>query len=256
MKERPDETPLPAIEVENMTKVFRVLHRERTVKAAVMKLLMWQRPHWEEFPALQDISFSVPRGQTVGVVGRNGSGKSTLLSLLSRIYRPTRGRITVRGRVACLLALEAGFHPEFTGYDNIFMNSVIYGLTRAEVENQLESIVEFADVGDFLTTQVKHYSSGMKARLGFAVAVHVQPEVLLIDEVLAVGDLDFQDKCYSKIEDFKRQGITIFFVSHDTEAMRRVCDRVIWIDQHKIRMDSAAEEVISAYETAMHHVYS
>jgi len=238
--------------VENVTKVFRVLHRERTVKAAVMRLLIWQMPKWEEFVALRDICFVVPAGQTVGVVGRNGSGKSTLLSLLARIYRPTSGRITIRGRSVSLLELGAGFQPEFTGYDNIYLNGVIYGLTREELDLKLQEIADFADIGSFLDTQIKHYSSGMQARLGFSIAVNVEPEVLLVDEVLAVGDLDFQDKCYQKIEEFKRKGVTIFFVSHDSRAIRRVCDRVIWIHDHQIRADGPAQEVMDQYEAQFH----
>ncbi len=239
---------LPAIEVENMTKVFRVLHRERSVKTTVLKFLIWQMPRIEQFLALEDLSFSIPPGQTVGVVGRNGSGKSTLLSLLARIYRPTTGRITVRGRIATLLELGAGFHPEFTGYDNIFLNGVIYGFTRAELEEKLPSIIEFAGIGDFVDTPIKHYSSGMVTRLGFSIAVHAEPDILLVDEVLAVGDLDFQQKCYAKIEEFKARGVTIFFVSHDIAAMRRVADRVLWIHDHRLRADGPTAEVLPRYE--------
>jgi ABC-type polysaccharide/polyol phosphate transport system ATPase subunit len=238
--------------MDGVYKHFRILHRESSVKAAVFKLLIWQMPRWEDFRALEDITFTVPKGQTVGVVGRNGSGKSTLLSMLARIYRPTRGRITVRGRIASLLALEAGFQPEFTGHENIFLNGVIYGLTRDEIQERLDDITRFADIGSSLTQQVKYYSSGMKARLGFAVAVHVDPDVLLVDEVLAVGDLDFQDRCYEKIEEFKKRGVTIFFVSHDLAAVRRVSDRVIWIDEHRVRMDGPADEVLAEYAKAMH----
>lgn len=240
------------IEVENMTKRFRVLHREASVKATILKLLIWQMPKWEDFRALEDITFSVPRGQTLGVIGRNGSGKSTLLSLLARIYRPTSGRITVRGRVASLLALDAGFQPEFTGYENIYLNGVIYGLSRKEIDERLDAIIEFADIGNSLTTQVKFFSSGMKARLGFSIAVHVNPDILLVDEVLAVGDVDFQERCYAKIREFKQKGVTIFFVSHDLEAMRKTCDRVIWIDEHRIRMDGDTEDVLREYSRVMH----
>ena len=237
-----------AIEVENLTKVFHVLHRERSVKGAALKWLRFRLPRREEFVALHDISFSVPRGQTVGVVGRNGSGKSTLLSLLSRIYRPTAGRITVQGRIATLLELGAGFHPEFTGVENVFLNGVILGISHAELENRLPSIMEFAEITEFRDTPVKHYSMGMTARLGFSVAVHAQPDVLLVDEVLAVGDGPFQEKCYAKIEEFKAQGVTIFFVSHDMRAIQRVSDRVLWIDNHIIRADGPAAEVIRDYE--------
>lgn len=237
-----------AIEVENVTKVFKVLHRERSIKSAAMKWARWKRPQRSEFTALHDISFTVPKGQTVGVIGRNGSGKSTLLTLLARIYRPTTGRIIVRGRVATLLELGAGFHPEFTGIENVFLNGVILGMPRAELEKRLPHIIEFAGIEEFIDTPVKFYSSGMVTRLGFSVAVHMEPDVLLVDEVLAVGDQQFQARCYAKIEEFKRQGITIFFVSHDMRAIKRVSDRVLWISDHKVRADGKAADVIEDYE--------
>jgi ABC-type polysaccharide/polyol phosphate transport system ATPase subunit len=237
-----------AIEVQNVTKVFKVLHRERSIKSAALKWARWKLPHRSEFTALRDISFQIPKGQTVGVIGKNGSGKSTLLTLLSRIYRPTAGTIRVHGRVATLLELGAGFHPEFTGIENIFLNGVILGMPRPELEKRLSQIVEFAGIEEFIDTPVKHYSSGMTTRLGFSVAVHMDPDVLLVDEVLAVGDHEFQEKCYSKIEEFKQRGVTIFFVSHDMRAIGRVSDRVLWIDQHVIRADGPADEIIAEYQ--------
>lgn len=239
-----------AIEVQKVTKIFKVLHRERSIKSAALKWARWKLPQRTEFSALRDISFQVSRGQTVGVVGRNGSGKSTLLSLLARIYKPTAGHIAIQGRIATLLELGAGFHPEFTGIENIFLNGVILGLPRDQIEARLPSIIEFADIEEFIDTPVKHYSSGMITRLGFSVAVHVEPDVLLVDEVLAVGDHQFQEKCYAKIEEFKARGVTIFFVSHDMDAIRRVSDRVLWIDEHVIRADGATEEVLALYEAA------
>jgi ABC-type polysaccharide/polyol phosphate transport system ATPase subunit len=169
---------------------------------------------------------------------------------LARIYRPDKGRIVVHGRVVSLLELGAGFQPEFTGYENIYLNGVIYGFTRAELDAKLDSIAEFAGITEHLTQQVKHYSSGMKARLGFSIAVHVEPDVLLVDEVLAVGDANFQEKCYSKMEEFKRHGVTIFVVSHDADAIARVCDRVLWIKHHKLHMDGETTEVLASYEAA------
>jgi lipopolysaccharide transport system ATP-binding protein len=242
-----------AIEVESISKVFRVMYRDSSLKTMALKALMGRFPKRQEFTALQDVSFSIPRGQTVGVIGRNGSGKSTLLSLLSRIYRPTRGQVTVRGRVATLLELGAGFHIDFTGRENVLLNGVILGVPREEMERRLPAIVEFAEISDFLDTPVKFYSSGMVARLGFAVAVHLDPDVLLVDEVLAVGDAPFQEKCYAKIEEFKARGVTIFFVSHDMDAIRRVSDRILWFDQHRLREDGEPQKVIAAYETAMRH---
>ncbi len=241
-----------AIEIENLTKEFRVFHRERTIKSTVLRLLMLQLPRAEQFLALNDISFSIPKGQTVGVIGENGQGKSTLLSLLARIYRPTKGRITVRGRIVSLLELGAGFQPDFTGYENIYLNGIIYGFTRAELDEKLESIAEFAGIEGHLTQQVKHYSSGMKARLGFSIAVHVDPDVLLVDEVLAVGDANFQEKCFQKIEEFKRRGVTMFVVSHDARAIERVCDRVLWIKNHKIHFDGETKAALAAYKASEH----
>ena len=237
-----------AIEVENLTKVFHVLHRESSVKSAALKRLLRRFPQRTEFVALRDISFKIPKGQTVGVIGRNGSGKSTLLTLLSRIYRPTSGTIKVHGRVATLLELGAGFHPEFTGVENVFLNGVILGMPRPELEKRLPEIVEFAGLEEFIDTPVKHYSSGMTARLGFSVAVHLEPDVLLVDEVLAVGDSEFQEKCYAKIEEFKKSDVTIFFVSHDMRAIRRICERVLWIEDHVLRADGPTEEVLAEFE--------
>lgn len=237
-----------AIEFEHITKQFTLIHRERSVKSAIMKLLIWQPARKEVFTALDDISFEIPNGQTIGVVGKNGQGKSTLLSLLARIYRPTKGRITVRGRVASLLELAAGFQEDFTGYENIYLNGVIYGLTRAQIDEKVDAIAEFAGISEHLTQQVKHYSSGMKARLGFAIAAHVEPDVLLVDEVLAVGDAEFQERCFQKIEEFKRHGVTIFVVSHDVRALRRVCDRILWIEDHKLKMDGPMPDVLARYE--------
>lgn len=236
------------IEVDGLTKIFKVLHRERSLKSAVLKWAKFRFPVREEFAALKDISFCVPRGQAVGVIGRNGSGKSTLLTLLAGIYRPTSGRVQVRGRIASLLELGAGFHPEFTGLENIFLNAAILGLPRAKINASVDAIIQFADLEEFIDTKVKFYSSGMVARLGFAVAVHVEPEVLLVDEVLAVGDANFHEKCYAKIDEFKKMGVTILFVSHDLDAVSRVCDRVIWIDHHVIREDGNPHEVIEHYE--------
>ncbi len=239
-----------AIELESVTKEFIVIHRERSVKSAIMRFLMWHPPRKERMTALENVSFGIPKGQTVGVIGANGQGKSTLLALLARIYRPTTGRVTVRGRIASLLELEAGFQPEFTGYENIYLNGVIMGLSHAELDSKLESIADFAGVREQLTQQVKHYSSGMKARLGFAIAAHVEPDVLLVDEVLAVGDAEFQERCFQKIEEFKRDGVTIFVVSHDLRALRRVCDRVMWIEAHRVKMDGDAAQVLDLYEAS------
>lgn len=236
------------IEVNHLTKVFKLLHRERSLKSAVLKWIRFKFPRREEFIALQDISFRVPRGQALGVIGRNGSGKSTLLTLLAGIYLPTKGSISVHGRIASLLELGAGFHPEFTGLENIYLNAAILGLPREKINERVETIIEFAGLEELINTKVKFFSSGMVARLGFSVAVHADPEVLLVDEVLAVGDANFHEKCYAKIDEFKRKNVTILFVSHDLEAVNRVCDRVLWIDQHEIRQDGKPDQVIANYQ--------
>jgi ABC-type polysaccharide/polyol phosphate transport system ATPase subunit len=240
------------IELQDVSKVFRVVRREASLKSAALKAMMGRRPGREDFTALENVSFQIPRGQTVGVIGRNGSGKSTLLSLLARIYKPTSGSVSVRGRVATLLELGAGFHPEFTGEENVILNGVILGLSRKEMEARLPEIVRWADLGEQIQQQVKYFSSGMEARLGFSVAIHLDPQVLLVDEVLAVGDAPFQEKCYAKIEEFKRAGVTIFFVSHDMSAIRRVSDRVLWIHEHKLHRDGAPTQIVDEYEALAH----
>ncbi len=201
----------------------------------------------ESFWALKDVSLSVSYGEVVGIIGRNGAGKSTLLKIFSRITDPTHGRARIRGRVGSLLEVGTGFHSELTGRENVFLNGVILGMTRAEVTSKLDQIVAFAEVDRFLDTQVKHYSSGMSLRLAFAVAAHLQPEILLVDEVLAVGDAVFQRKCLGKMNDVAQQGRAILFVSHNLEAVQRLCDRCIWLDGGRLRLDGDPETVIRAY---------
>jgi lipopolysaccharide transport system ATP-binding protein len=184
----------------------------------------------EEFWALQDVSFELKQGEVLGIIGRNGAGKSTLLKILSRITEPTRGRVILRGRVACLLEVGTGFHPELTGRENIFLNGAILGMTREEIKTKFDEIVAFAEVERFLDTPVKRYSSGMYVRLAFAVAAHLEPEILIVDEVLAVGDADFQKKCLGKMSHVARDGRTVIFVSHNLNAVERLCQRVLWLD--------------------------
>jgi lipopolysaccharide transport system ATP-binding protein len=201
----------------------------------------------EELWALRDVSLSVRYGEVVGVIGRNGAGKSTLLKILSRITEPTHGRAEIRGRVGSLLEVGTGFHSELTGRENVFLNGVILGMTRAEVAARLDQIVAFAEMDRFLDTQVKHYSSGMTLRLAFAVAAHLQPEILLVDEVLAVGDASFQRKCIGKMSDVAQHGRAILFVSHNLEAVQRLCDRCIWLDGGRLRLEGDPAAVIRAY---------
>jgi lipopolysaccharide transport system ATP-binding protein len=200
--------------------------------------------------ALKDVSFEVPRGERIGIVGRNGAGKSTLLKILSRVTAPTEGRARVRGRVGALLEVGTGFHPELTGRENVFLNGMILGMSRREVERRYDEIVEFSEIGKFIDTPVKRYSSGMYVRLAFAVAAHLEPEVMIVDEVLAVGDHAFRQKCLGKMGEASSQGRTILFVSHDTHNVRRLCNRAIWLDHGRIREAGFSREVTFAYEAA------
>lgn len=201
----------------------------------------------EDFWALRDISFNVQRGESVGIIGKNGAGKSTLLKVLSRITPPTKGRILVRGRVASLLEVGTGFHPELTGRENVYLNGSMLGMRKLEIDRQFDAIVAFAGTEKFLDTPLKHYSSGMQLRLAFAVAAFLEPEILIIDEVLAVGDAEFQRKCLGKMEDVTRSGRTILFVSHNMAAITRMCSRGLWIDQGKMAFSGSADEAVRQY---------
>jgi lipopolysaccharide transport system ATP-binding protein len=201
----------------------------------------------EEFWALKDLSFEIRRGETVGIIGRNGAGKSTLLKVLSRITEPSAGRVTIRGRVASLLEVGTGFHPELTGRENIFLNGAILGMTRAEIRGAFDEIVAFAEVEKFLDTPVKRYSSGMYVRLAFAVAAHLKPEILVVDEVLAVGDAAFQKKCLGKMGDVATEGRTVLFVSHNMAAVQQLCQRGLVLSAGLLRGQGAIEEVVRTY---------
>lgn len=201
----------------------------------------------EELWALRDITFAVEKGDTVGLIGPNGAGKSTLLKLIARILEPSSGQIMAKGRVSTLLELGAGFHPELTGRENVYLNGSILGLTRKEIAEKFDELVAFAELQRFIDVPVKHYSSGMYIRLGFAVAIHVHPEILLIDEVLAVGDESFQGKCLVRISELQAQGVTILYVSHNLDSVRKVCSRALWLDEGVIRADGSPETVIERY---------
>lgn len=202
-------------------------------------------PFW----ALRDVSFRVEAGEAVGLIGENGAGKSTLLRLICGLGRPTRGRAHVEGRVAALLELGAGFHPVLTGRENLYVSAVVSGLRRAEVDALFDDIVRFAEIEDFIDQPLRTYSSGMQMRLGFSVAVHVDPDVLIVDEALAVGDAHFQQKCVERIEDFQRRGKTLLIVSHDMTMIRRFCRRALWLQHGQIVADGPAEVVTALYET-------
>jgi lipopolysaccharide transport system ATP-binding protein len=203
----------------------------------------------EEFWALKDVSFEVRPGETLGIIGRNGAGKSTTLKLLTRILKPTLGRSVVRGRVGALIELAAGFHPDLTGRENVFLQGAIMGMRRHDIATHFDEIVDFAGVGEFIDTPVKRYSSGMQARLGFSIAAHLEPDVLLIDEVLAVGDLSFQQKCYDRLRKFKSSGVAIAFVSHNMQAISLLCDRVLYLQPGGPPKTGTVGEMVTAYVT-------
>jgi lipopolysaccharide transport system ATP-binding protein len=203
------------------------------------------------FWALKEVSLEVEQGKVLGIIGRNGAGKSTLLKIISRITAPTTGEVKIKGRVASLLEVGTGFHPELTGAENVFLNGAILGMTKAEVKSKFDEIVDFSGVGKFIDTPVKRYSSGMYVRLAFAVGAHLEPEILLVDEVLAVGDAGFQKKCLGKMNEVSREGRTVLFVSHNLDAVSNLCDRVIWLEGGEIFLDGPAQEVAPAYLDAM-----
>lgn len=242
-----------SIAVENLSKQFRL--GERREDLLQERLLNWlryplggnARNKPETIFALQDVSFQVEKGEVLGIIGRNGAGKSTLLKLLSKITYPTTGSIKVNGRVAALLEVGTGFHGELTGGENIYLNGAILGMTKKEIEAKLDAIIAFAGVEKFIDTPVKHFSSGMFLRLGFAVAAHLEPDVLLVDEVLAVGDAAFQKKCLNAMDEMRSGGRTVLFVSHNMAAVENLCSRALWIDDGHIRMDGPAKAVIDAY---------
>jgi ABC-type polysaccharide/polyol phosphate transport system ATPase subunit len=243
-----------AIQFDQVSKRF-ILHHERprSLQELAVSLLRRDSSRREEFWALRDVSFTVPVGETVGLIGPNGAGKSTILKLISRIIQPTSGHITVEGRLGALLELGAGFHPDLTGRENIFLNGSIMGLRRREIKQRLESIVDFAELSRFIDMPVRNYSSGMLVRLGFAVATSFQPDVLLIDEVLAVGDEMFQVKCLQRIAQVRDQGISILFVSHNLDTVRHLCNHVIWMDKGQVQASGDGNTVIGDY---LKHVWS
>jgi lipopolysaccharide transport system ATP-binding protein len=238
-----------AIRVDGLSKRYsigRMLHGSLREQFAEL-LRSGARARGEDFWALLDLSFEVPRGAALGIVGRNGAGKSTLLKLLSRITHPTQGRIEIHGRVASLLEVGTGFHPELTGRENILLNGTILGMTRQEVRRRLDAIVDFSGVSQFLDTPVKHYSSGMYVRLAFSVAAHLEPEILIVDEVLAVGDAEFQAKCLGKMDAVTQEGRTVLLVSHNIGALRRLCTSGIVLDRGQLVAQGSMERCIEAY---------
>src|SRR5207249_729438 len=244
----------PAIELTNVTKIYRRYTGRQfsTLKSALLqRSLMRDLQPSETFPALTEVSFSVPKGSTYGVIGRNGSGKSTALKIVAGITKPTSGTVRVDGRIAARIELGAGFHPEISGRENVFINGIMLGLTKREVTERFEEIIDFAEMRDFIDAPVKTYSSGMYMRLGFAVAIHVDPDVLLVDEVLAVGDEGFTHKCLDKFADFRRRGKTILLVTHSLNLVERFCDEALWLDGGRAQAHGDPRRVIDAYLTAV-----
>jgi ABC-type polysaccharide/polyol phosphate transport system ATPase subunit len=241
----------PAIEVVNVSNVYRRYARKKqfaTLKSALLKgsLIRDLQPD-ETFPALRGVSFTVPKGCTYGVIGRNGSGKSTLLKCVAGITRPNDGSISVDGRISALIELGAGFHPEISGRENVFINGIMLGLSKREVQRRFDEIVEFAELKEFIDAPVKTYSSGMYMRLGFAVAIHVDPEVLLIDEVLAVGDQGFTAKCLDKFAEFRRRNKSILLVTHSLDLVEKFCDRALWLDKGRTLAEGEPKRVVASY---------
>jgi ABC-2 type transport system ATP-binding protein len=238
------------IEVENVWKTFRIFQdRNTTLKQALIRR---NRDQFEEFWALKDVSFSVPHGSTFGIVGSNGAGKSTMLKVLARILVPDKGSVRANGRVSALLELGAGFHPELSGRENVFLNAALLGMTRREIAARYDEIVEFSGLEDeFLDTPVKTYSSGMYVRLAFSIAINVEPELLIIDEILAVGDIDFQRKCTERFLEFRNAGRTTVLVTHDMNSVRTMCDRAVWLDHGRLRGTGEPGEIVDGYTESM-----
>ena len=237
--------PELGIQIKDIRKEFVVNH---TGIASLKSLLVfWKKRTVVRHEVLKGVSLDVRRGECLAIIGKNGAGKSTLLSLLARIYKPSSGTIEVNGRVAPLLELGAGFHPDLTGYENVYFNAIILGLTREQVNERLPSIIEFSELGDAIGAPVRTYSSGMMARLGFSIAVHVDAEVLIVDEVLAVGDQQFKKKCLERVGEFRAQGGTILLVSHELDSVKDFADRCVWLADGVVKMTGTPDEVISTY---------
>lgn len=233
------------ITVKNVEKVYPLY--DRTVDRLKETLSITKKSYHKDFYALRDINFTIRSGETVGIIGTNGSGKSTILKIITGVLTPTKGEVDVVGKISALLELGAGFNMDYTGIENLYMNGTMMGYTRAEMDQKIPEILEFADIGDFVNQPVKTYSSGMFVRLAFALAINVEPEVLIVDEALSVGDAFFQAKCFSKLEEIRNSGTTILFVSHDTTSVKQLCNRAIWIEKGVVKADGDANEICEQY---------
>jgi lipopolysaccharide transport system ATP-binding protein len=240
----------PALVLQDVTKIFRTYHHYHAgLKALVLSpALLLRRRDKDTFLAVDRVSFTVDQGETFGIIGRNGAGKSTVLALIGGILQPSSGIVSVQGRISPLLELGVGFTPELTGRENIIINGVLLGLRRREIEEHINEIIEFSGLHSFIDQPLKTYSSGMQIRLGFAIAIHVQPDILLVDEVLAVGDAEFQEKCFERITTLRKQNVTIVFVSHNLHTLESICNRAAYIDKGRLAAIGMPREVISQYQ--------
>ena len=241
-----------AIHLNNVTVRFRIPHEKiPTLQEYAIRWLKRRSVSFTDFNALNNISFSIKQGETVGIIGANGAGKSTLLKVISRVIRPTHGRVFLRGRIAPLLELGAGFDYEMTGRENIFLNGAVLGFGRKDIASHLDRIVEFSGIGEFIDAPIRTYSSGMVARLGFAIATDTQPDVLIIDEILAVGDADFQKKSAARILQYHNDGSTILLVSHNLNSIKNLCNRVIWLEHGSVKMAGHVDDIVEQYSLEM-----
>src|SRR5271165_881576 len=238
------------IRLESITQRFRVIQERPDTLRELFSKFFHHQSHYHDFDAVKNVSFEVPQGQMLGLIGRNGSGKSTLLKIVAGVYRPTAGKVEVRGSLAPLIELGAGFHHELTGRENILLNGLLMGYSKREMQEREQRIVDFAEIGDFIDAPVKQYSSGMYMRLAFSVATEIDPEILLIDEILSVGDAPFQQKCFDRIRSFRQAGKTIMFVTHSMHQVAKYCDRAILIDHGSVMADGHPDEVIPIYESS------
>jgi ABC-type polysaccharide/polyol phosphate transport system ATPase subunit len=241
----------PVIRLVNVTQRFRVIHERPDTVRELFSRFFRHNASFHDFEAVKNVSLEVPRGQTLGIIGRNGSGKSTLLKIIAGVYKPSNGTVEVNGTLAPLIELGAGFHHELTGRENILLNGLLMGYTKREMLERQQSIIDFADVGEFIDAPVKQYSSGMYMRLAFAVATEVDPQILLVDEILAVGDVGFQEKCFEKLRRFRNSGKTIILVTHNMDNVRQHCERAILIDHGSILVDGTPDEAVTEFNNLM-----
>ena len=244
---------IPAIVVEHVSKVYRLYHHP--VDRLKEAFHPFRKKFHQEFYALKDVSFSLKRGETLGVIGRNGSGKSTLLKMIAGILTPAQGRVAVHGKVSALLELGAGFNPELSGIDNIYFSGTIMGFTRQEIDDRMPAVIAFSDIGDYIDQPVKTYSSGMFVRLAFAVAINVDPDILIVDEALAVGDISFQAKCFNRLDEFRKSGKTVIFVTHALDSVLRYCSRALVLDKGQIIVDTEPKHAVDVYKRLLVNCY-